>query len=76
MLEVIDERSTGETILDEALKMMKLQEATGEKMAINTWIDLLSGASISQTPIIDESNTQNRISSLFLQQLKVKHGTS
>ncbi|TCD62080.1 hypothetical protein EIP91_007502 [Steccherinum ochraceum] len=43
LLEVIDERSTGETLLDEALKMMKSQEGTGEKMAVNTWIDLLSG---------------------------------
>ena len=43
ILEVIDDRGTGETILDEALKMMKAQEGTGEKMAINTWIDLLSG---------------------------------
>lgn len=42
MLEVIDERSTGETLLDEALKMMKAQEEV-EKMAVNTWIDLLSG---------------------------------
>ena len=45
IVEVIDTRLTGETILDEALKMMKQQEAAGEKMAINTWIDLLSGAS-------------------------------
>ena len=44
IVEVIDTRLTGETILDEALKMMKQQEATGEKMAVNTWIDLLSGA--------------------------------
>ena len=42
VLEVIDERSTGETLLDEALKMMKAQEGI-EKMAVNTWIDLLSG---------------------------------
>lgn len=47
ILEVIDDRGTGETILDEALKMMKAQEGTGEKMAINTWIDLLSGTSES-----------------------------
>lgn len=43
IVEVIDTRLTGETLLDEALKMMKQQEATGEKIAINTWIDLLSG---------------------------------
>ncbi|THH26627.1 hypothetical protein EUX98_g7562 [Antrodiella citrinella] len=43
VLEVIDDRGTGETLLDEALKMMKSQESVGEKMAVNTWIDLLSG---------------------------------
>lgn len=42
MVEVIDDRQTGETILDETLKMMKAQEGV-ERMAINTWIDLLSG---------------------------------
>ena len=42
IVEVVDERQTGETILDEALRMMKAQE--GERMSINSWIDLLSGA--------------------------------
>ncbi|KAF8886734.1 GPP34-domain-containing protein [Infundibulicybe gibba] len=42
LVEVIDEKQTGETILDETLKMMKAQEAT-EKMAVGSWIDLLSG---------------------------------
>ncbi|GBE89330.1 Golgi phosphoprotein 3-domain-containing protein [Sparassis latifolia] len=41
VLEVIDDRQTGETLLDETLRMMKAQE--GERMAVNTWIDLLSG---------------------------------
>ncbi|KAG6884402.1 hypothetical protein C0993_011490 [Termitomyces sp. T159_Od127] len=41
IVEVIDDRQTGETILDEALKMMKSQEHS--KMGINSWIDLLSG---------------------------------
>lgn len=41
LIEVIDERQTGETILDEALKMIK----SSEKMGVGTWIDLLSGAS-------------------------------
>lgn len=41
-MEVIDDRQTGETILDETLKMMKQQDEV-EKMAINSWIDLLSG---------------------------------
>lgn len=42
LVEVIDTRQTGETILDETLKMMKAQES--ERMSINAWIDLLSGA--------------------------------
>jgi golgi phosphoprotein 3 len=46
VVEVVDTRLTGETILDETLKMMKQTEATGERMAINTWIDLLSGTSL------------------------------
>ncbi|KAI0784039.1 GPP34-domain-containing protein [Abortiporus biennis] len=52
ILEVIDDRPTGETLLDEALKMMKTTQdgsgttaggVPGEKMGVNTWIDLLSG---------------------------------
>jgi hypothetical protein len=43
-VEVIDDRQTGETILDETLKMMKQQDEV-EKMAINSWVDLLSGES-------------------------------
>jgi Golgi phosphoprotein 3 len=39
---VVDERQTGETILDETLKLVKGQ---GEKLGINSWIDLLSGTS-------------------------------
>ena len=42
LVEVVDTRQTGETILDETLKMMKAQES--ERMSINSWIDLLSGA--------------------------------
>ena len=41
LVEVIDERQTGETILDEALRMIKSQEDA--KMGVNSWIDLLSG---------------------------------
>ncbi|OBZ78474.1 Vacuolar protein sorting-associated protein 74 [Grifola frondosa] len=41
IVEVLDDRQTGETILDETLKMMKAQET--ERMAVNSWIDLLSG---------------------------------
>ncbi|KAI0654796.1 Golgi phosphoprotein 3-domain-containing protein [Cubamyces menziesii] len=42
IVEVLDERQTGETILDEALRMMKGQEPQ-ERMSVNSWIDLLSG---------------------------------
>lgn len=38
-IEVIDDRLTGEVLLDEALKMMK----ASEKMSVGTWIDLMSG---------------------------------
>ncbi|KAM0751456.1 Golgi phosphoprotein 3 [Meredithblackwellia eburnea MCA 4105] len=38
-IEVVDERLTGEVLLDEALKMMKVSE----KMSVGTWIDLMSG---------------------------------
>lgn len=44
LVEVIDDKQTGETILDEALKMMKGQET--DRMSINGWVDLLSGAFI------------------------------
>ncbi|KDQ18761.1 hypothetical protein BOTBODRAFT_103432 [Botryobasidium botryosum FD-172 SS1] len=39
LIEVIDERQTGETLLDEALKMIK----TSEKMGVGSWVDLMSG---------------------------------
>lgn len=45
-VEVIDERQTGETLLDEALRLMKMQQDT-DKLGVNTWIDLLSGRSSS-----------------------------
>lgn len=44
IVEVIDDKPTGETLLDEALKMMK----ASEKMTVGTWIDLMSGNSLSQ----------------------------
>lgn len=40
LLEVVDTRQTGETILDETLKLMA---ATEEKMGAGQWVDLLSG---------------------------------
>ncbi|TFK18626.1 GPP34-domain-containing protein [Coprinopsis marcescibilis] len=42
IVEVIDERQTGETLLDEALRLMKGQQEI-EKLSVNTWIDLMSG---------------------------------
>lgn len=39
LIEVIDDKQTGETILDEALKMMK----SSEKYGTGAWIDLMSG---------------------------------
>ena len=41
LVHVIDDRQTGETILDETLRIMKAQQ---EKLSINDWVDLLSGA--------------------------------
>ena len=41
LIEVIDERQTGETILDEALKMIK----SSEKYGAGAWVDLMSGKS-------------------------------
>lgn len=45
VIEVIDDRLTGEVLLDEALKMMK----SSEKMSVGSWIDLMSGNSFSHT---------------------------
>lgn len=39
LIEVIDDRQTGETILDEALKMLK----SSEKYGVGAWVDLMSG---------------------------------
>lgn len=44
LIEVIDDRQTGETILDEALKMIK----GSEKYGTAAWIDLMSGAYLSE----------------------------
>ena len=67
LIEVIDDRQTGETILDEALKMMKAQET--EKMGINNWIDLLSGQSIWRIYFNSKSNVWS------YPLLQVKRGT-
>jgi hypothetical protein len=41
-IEVVDDRMTGEVLLDEALKMMKVSE----RMSIGSWVDLMSGQSL------------------------------
>jgi Golgi phosphoprotein 3 len=46
LIEVIDDRQTGETILDEALKMINTTE---EKMGVGSWIDLMSGECLQPT---------------------------
>lgn len=38
-IEVVDDKLTGEVLLDEALKMIKVSE----RMSVGTWIDLMSG---------------------------------
>jgi golgi phosphoprotein 3 len=45
-IEVMDERMTGETLLDEALKLIRDKGKEGEKLSVNTWIDLMSGQSL------------------------------
>ena len=55
VVEVIDERQTGETILDETLRLMKSQET--EKLGINNWIDLLSGECLAMCSHLHCSHT-------------------
>ncbi|KAF6759951.1 GPP34-domain-containing protein [Ephemerocybe angulata] len=42
LVEVINDKQTGETLLDEALRLMKGQQEL-EKYSVNTWVDLMSG---------------------------------
>ena len=46
VIEVVDDTLTGEVLLDEALKMMK----SSEKMSVSSWIDLMSGRNITNSP--------------------------
>jgi len=48
LIEVVDDRLTGEVLLDEALKMMK----SSDKMSVGQWIDLMSGINSQSSPII------------------------
>jgi golgi phosphoprotein 3 len=54
-IEVIDERLTGEVLLDEALKMMK----SSEKMSVGSWIDLMSGTPHHQSTLNVVGETWN-----------------
>ena len=61
LVEVVDDRITGETILDEALKMMKAQDGPGgERMSVSSWIDLMSGKSVSDCLYYRVANFPNR----------------
>lgn len=42
-IEVVNEKLTGEVLLDETLKMIN---STQERMSVGQWIDLLSGTSL------------------------------
>ncbi|KAJ7744897.1 hypothetical protein B0H16DRAFT_1727104 [Mycena metata] len=46
---VLSTRQTGETLLDETLRMMKQTEDAGEKMGVGTWVDLLSAHGVFAT---------------------------
>lgn len=62
LIEVIDDRQTGETILDEALKMIK----SSEKYGTGAWVDLMSGASsassVTKKPRGDVERDEDRLS--------------
>ncbi|KLO13433.1 GPP34-domain-containing protein [Schizopora paradoxa] len=49
LVEVVDERLTGETILDEAFKLIKSRETA--RLSVKDWIDLLSGETWDFTKI-------------------------
>lgn len=56
LIEVIDDRQTGETILDEALKMIK----SSEKYGAGAWVDLMSGeCASSMSELTDPGETWN-----------------
>lgn len=48
-IEVVNEKLTGEVLLDETLKMIN---STQERMSVGQWIDLLSGTCLSVSPVI------------------------
>jgi len=46
-IEVVNEKLTGEVLLDETLKMIN---STQERMSVGQWIDLLSGKMLPAWP--------------------------
>lgn len=65
-IEVLSDRQTGETILDEALRLMKSQQdgpgggIQGEKMGVGSWVDLMSGMSLQDLRVVLLSASQGR----------------
>lgn len=72
-MEVISDKQTGETLLDEALKLMKGQQDI-EKFSVNGWIDLMSGAFVPPTPCVMQSSSDD--GGTYLTFLQARHGTS
>ncbi|KAG8941511.1 hypothetical protein FRC03_004403 [Tulasnella sp. 419] len=63
IVEVIDERQMGETLLDEALKMIK----SSEQMCVGSWIDLMSGNAMKigyqlkyRSNLLNDRSSENR----------------
>ena len=50
-LGVCDDRSTGEALLDETLKMIRANTSVDEKMSVSTWVNVLSGETWSLSKI-------------------------
>lgn len=70
-IEVIDDKLTGEVLLDEALKMMKVSE----RMSVGTWIDLMSGEEAFIRHIIVAELGLIPVPSSIIPCAQAKHGT-
>jgi Golgi phosphoprotein 3 (GPP34) len=62
IIEVVDDRLTGEVLIDEALKMMK----SSEKMSVGQWIDLMSGINTLPSPPPPVPQSSSVSGNLFL----------
>jgi len=73
-IEVVDDRLTGEVLLDEALKMMK----GSERMSVGTWIDLMSGASPSPSlpPSLPRARPERAVADELPIRAQARRGTS